>query len=75
MVVHGGLLGRWSGGLGRGEIGALEKSKGFDWEICIKSMKSPWWNGGVGKKSELSNTSSPLDVLVLIMGAEMPGLT
>ena len=51
------------------------KSKGFDWEICIKSMKSPWWNGGVGKKSELSNTSSPLDVLVLIMGAEMPGLT
>lgn len=37
-------------------------------------MKSPWWNGGVGRKSEASNTSSPLDVLASIMGAEMPGL-
>ena len=42
FVVHGGLLGRWSGELGRGETGAAEKWKGFDWEICIKSMKSPW---------------------------------
>lgn len=30
FVVHGGLLGRWSGGLGRGEAGAAEKSNGFD---------------------------------------------
>ena len=41
----------------------------------MKSMKSPWWNGGVGRKSELSNTSSPFDVCVSTMGAVMPGLT
>ena len=29
----------------------------------------------MGRKSEESNTSSPLDVLVSSMGAEMPGLT
>lgn len=75
MVVQGGLLGRWSGGLGRGETGAAVKWKGFDWDICMKSMKSPWWKGGVGRKSELSKTSSLLDVLVSTMGAEMPGFT
>ena len=76
FVVQGGLLGRWSGGLCRGETGAVEKEKGFGWEICIKSMKSPWWKGGVGRKSEASNMSSPLDGWPgSIMGAVIPGLT
>ena len=30
FVVHGGLVGRWSGGLARGETGAAEKSNGLD---------------------------------------------
>ena len=43
-----------------GEGGATAKSgKGFGPDECIKSMKSPWWNGGVGRKSELSNSSLP----------------
>lgn len=61
FVVQTGLEGTFSVG-SPGESGAVEKYE-CDPELCIKSMKSFWWKGGVGKKSGLSNTPSTLDPL------------
>ena len=35
----------------------VKSGNGFGPEVAIKSMKSPWWNGGVGRKSDESNPS------------------
>ena len=57
-MVQAGLLGKWSV-LKLGVVGDVAKSEnGLGPEVDIKSMKSPWWKGGVGRKSEALKPSS-----------------
>ena len=36
----------------------VKSGNGFGPEMAMKSINSPWWNGGVGRKSDESNLSS-----------------